>query len=81
MPLASLGVAQLQKIGLVCSNCQTEVLIDMDDAKATFPQRCPACGSDGGIYTGSNWLVQFRKIKEMKEAPYLKLYYPRSEIV
>jgi DNA-directed RNA polymerase subunit RPC12/RpoP len=82
---ASFSPAQIEKLGLICKNCGTEIVVELEKDSA-MPHRCPACQSNPevplsspqppfGYGTGWGWLKQIRELARSKEAPLVRFYF------
>lgn len=76
----SFNPAEIQKVGLVCNNCGTEILLEFSEKKIRVPQSCPACDSAPPqppfSYKFSwRWFEEIDKMRRSDEASLVRFYF------
>lgn len=85
--LVSFSPREIERLGLICSNCGTEMVIELQKANVRFPARCPSCQPPSheiplsmpqppfAYGTGWNWLKEIRELAGSEEAPLVRFYF------
>jgi hypothetical protein len=79
----SYTVNQIEKIGLICQKCNTEVVLSLQDKDATAaPQACPVCAvtisgtrNDPQKPFTSPWLKQMLLLKYAEDSGSVRFYF------
>jgi hypothetical protein len=76
----------LEKIGLICPNCNTESVFDLSkDQTANVPRDCPGCGNAKFVESfmtevkaSYNWITWYKKVREIKKSVGIRFYFKRE---
>ena len=78
----SFNVDAIEKVGLLCKKCKTEVVLSLHDKDATAtPQACPVCAVTIGSRNDpqkpftSPWLKQMLLLKHAEDSGWVRLYF------
>jgi hypothetical protein len=85
----SFSPKDIEKLGLTCPKCGSEVVIDVptDITKqlARFPERCPACGpmvqkqAPFAYSNGPDWLDHVGKMRRNDDATFVRFYFKEQK--
>lgn len=76
--LRILSPAELQKIGIVCEKCKTEIVYDLDSAIVEIPSQCPVCQPEPFGGQPSRALEWYRKLRKLNPSA-VRLYFREAE--
>ena len=74
----SFAVQEIEKLGLVCPNCKSELVITFQKDKPTMPaHKCPVCLADQKPFARykPDWLEWMRTLKDAEDAGSVHLYF------
>jgi hypothetical protein len=85
----SFAFTEIQKVGVCCPNCQTEIVIDITEKadlkqRGALPNHCPACSEmrhrPPFFYENSpSWPGYISNLKQNKEAGAIRLYFKAKD--
>ena len=77
--IVGFGADDFVKVGIVCENCGTEFIYELNNEKAARApfSACPICG-DRGILTG-DFLEYFRRMLALQKPKLTRLYFRKKK--
>jgi hypothetical protein len=75
------GPLDIQKVGVVCDKCKTEVVYDLSaEHPAGVPAKCPICFDDPFTNErNANFVNYYRKIRKLEKPELTRLYFTKKE--
>jgi hypothetical protein len=70
----------LQKVGIVCKTCKTEVVYDLDSSVNEIPSQCPVCQPEPFGGQPSRALDWYRKLRKL-DPNAVRLYFRKPQTV
>jgi hypothetical protein len=74
-----LSPAELQKVGLTCEKCKTEIVYELDSTIVEIPSQCPVCQPEVFGSQPTRALDWYRKLKKLTPPGAVRLYFRKAK--
>lgn len=78
----SFAVNEIEKIGLICPNCKSEVVLTLHDKEPRpAPHRCPVCLAEQKPFARykPDWMEYMRMLKDADDGSAVRMYFKEKK--